>query len=1309
MLGQNKTGLSPFGILSALFTRDIMERSEQQIGWYEPLPLQFLEDGEQEEEQAPVPKINLTFDLEVLLKAIREERKKDEKAEKAPKTPEQRILERIILRERETVIRDSSARRIILESGGRQITLAARVPQTPGNYVIRRQTDKVFMSSTETSVPAAEAGKLASDRLLPSQGAITRRSAPGWDGAAYRAMNLVNGAAGRALSRREEAALSTLPGRERTADRPMRPAERSAGSRWIGSEREAASRTIAVQTSARPWSPMALASQVSVAPSGGGWEPKWQELHPGFPSALTKAEPESQGGSILLPDVMRRRRAEAIERHEKRNTQGPDDPMELALDWLSESAGTRETQIDYLETFTRRLKQAVDRTLTERRAQEKEERKKQEARHAAPEQRPGIASEGASQISRRDGIRHPDPVRTARDLKDQGEIRQSPETERTNGTRPGQASTKRAGSPDSAKAVKSKTGKASESINTADAPKTAAIEELEENEESEETVRSTETTGTISHPEHAKTTEYTDSGFMRSAENAAEPSVRRKADSRGEIPGVPDARIPERPEINQRSAESEAQAEQMDGLTDGTSEVMTGVPGSEQSQQQEVSLDLEYRETRPAEEQEAEASLERTASQVVRESEALRDHQENRIISAKADRTAQDRQLIEQRTGSDGLKSAEPQRYEPGAIESDRTEQDRHRIERKNESDSVKTSEPPETQTGIPSSEPSTQPEIAPVLEHRETQPTIEQELSSVEHDRTEQTQQVIKQRTGTTVPESAEPMEPLTGVPTAETPAQPEAAPVLEYREVQATAEQEAASSPERDEPQRREPGAIESSRTEQERQRIEKRTERDGQRASQSQGPQTAIPASEPTIHPEVASVLEYRETQPTMEQEPGSVEHDRTEQTQQVIGQRTETTVPESAEPMELLTGVPTEESPAQPEAAPVLEFREVQATAEQEASVSPERDEPQRREPGAIESGRTEQERQRIEQRNKSAIHESAEPMEPLTGVPTAKRPVQPEAAPVLEYREVQATAEQEAASSPERGEPQIREPGAVESGRTEQDRQRIEQRNERAIHESAEPMEPLTGVPTEESPVQPEAAPVLEYLEAQANGEQDPGVFPSQIKTRPSSKMGKMQGRWNEETMSGETLRPNSAIPGESARDMQSWDDQVSLTYVQPSRESRQEPSEAGGQAAQTGRVEPMGVQNLPTWAQDMLRRTGGISNESFSGPNSIQFDAMKNGAQAAAGTRMGGKNQTFPPVGTGKQIVWSAPGYSGYPSTPSSQTGPAQMVFRDRDNEPENGLPQHRGMDERELRKTADKVYRLIEERLRKELRRGGR
>ena len=66
VLGQNRTGLSPFGILSALFTRDILDRTEQQIGWYEPLPLQFLEDGEEEEQQTQFDRIEKAVGTETL-------------------------------------------------------------------------------------------------------------------------------------------------------------------------------------------------------------------------------------------------------------------------------------------------------------------------------------------------------------------------------------------------------------------------------------------------------------------------------------------------------------------------------------------------------------------------------------------------------------------------------------------------------------------------------------------------------------------------------------------------------------------------------------------------------------------------------------------------------------------------------------------------------------------------------------------------------------------------------------------------------------------------------------------------------------------------------------------------------------------------------------------------------------------------------------------------------------------------------------------------------------------------------------------
>lgn len=240
-----------------------------------------------------------------------------------------------------------------------------------------------------------------------------------------------------------------------------------------------------------------------------------------------------------------------------------------------------------------------------------------------------------------------------------------------------------------------------------------------------------------------------------------------------------------------------------------------------------------------------------------------------------------------------------------------------------------------------------------------------------------------------------------------------------------------------------------------------------------------------------------------------------------------------------------------------------------------------------------------------------------------------------------------------------------------------------------------------GVPASESPAQTEAAPVLEYRGTQPAEEPVSGIpEPGRFDQRQPFIEGQTEG---DRPAAAEPGRPQRAIPDDHAHGNMAWEEQVSLTYAQPPQDTRQEPAEP---ETRTGRVEPMGIQNLPVWAQDMLRRTGGLSDESFSGPGSIQFDAAKAGGQNGA---LPGGKRTAPLSGAGKQIVWTAPGYSGISPMPSMPAGPAQMVFRDRDHEPENDVSGRRGMDEREIRKTADKVYRLIEERLRKELRRGGR
>ena len=73
VLRQDDTGLSPFGILSAWFTRGILLRHQHETGQYSPLPLLFLEEEDREEARSD-PELTLKLDLEVILKAIRETR-----------------------------------------------------------------------------------------------------------------------------------------------------------------------------------------------------------------------------------------------------------------------------------------------------------------------------------------------------------------------------------------------------------------------------------------------------------------------------------------------------------------------------------------------------------------------------------------------------------------------------------------------------------------------------------------------------------------------------------------------------------------------------------------------------------------------------------------------------------------------------------------------------------------------------------------------------------------------------------------------------------------------------------------------------------------------------------------------------------------------------------------------------------------------------------------------------------------------------------------------------------------------------------
>ena len=104
---------------------------------------------------------------------------------------------------------------------------------------------------------------------------------------------------------------------------------------------------------------------------------------------------------------------------------------------------------------------------------------------------------------------------------------------------------------------------------------------------------------------------------------------------------------------------------------------------------------------------------------------------------------------------------------------------------------------------------------------------------------------------------------------------------------------------------------------------------------------------------------------------------------------------------------------------------------------------------------------------------------------------------------------------------------------------------------------------------------------------------------------------------------------------------------------------------------------------LPAWAKELLEQSGVTDtvrvSDVFSG---------RSGAQ---------------------QVHWSVPGATpaATPVQSTVRTGPADLAFRER---PEGEQRSSQApISDAELQRTADKVYKIIEERLRRELRRSGR
>ena len=94
--------------------------------------------------------------------------------------------------------------------------------------------------------------------------------------------------------------------------------------------------------------PLTLATRAAAVPSAGGWAPQTLPAHPGYPAPKSQEDGQAAGGSILLPDVLRRRREQALQRQ-----------AQPQLEWLHQS----ELPPDTARQMMHAVHQAVEQTL----------------------------------------------------------------------------------------------------------------------------------------------------------------------------------------------------------------------------------------------------------------------------------------------------------------------------------------------------------------------------------------------------------------------------------------------------------------------------------------------------------------------------------------------------------------------------------------------------------------------------------------------------------------------------------------------------------------------------------------------------------------------------------------------------------------------------------------------------------------------------------------------------------------------------------------------------------------------------------
>ena len=297
---RDRLGLSLFGLLALAFGNEISSRSTWNAGWYREVPLDLLE---QEEAAPAVPTNAEPVQIKVDVKGMLEKLQKEQPSVHHLTKTEERILERIYLLERR----------------------------------IERQTS-VYPHMTVHLEPIQRVQQAGPHPHGGNAGSEKERSQLEEEKRSFQS--------GGAVAKVEKQLIRMLQNGVQS-DRG-RTAMRVTQLESLG------------QLSA-PLTPLVFSTS---APSEGGWAPRWQEEHPGFPQKGTQQEHAPAAGSILLPDLLRQRRKQAADDSELLALHADDGLLHrTATGEQPQGVAGVQRRNDGMRELVQRLDRAVDQAI----------------------------------------------------------------------------------------------------------------------------------------------------------------------------------------------------------------------------------------------------------------------------------------------------------------------------------------------------------------------------------------------------------------------------------------------------------------------------------------------------------------------------------------------------------------------------------------------------------------------------------------------------------------------------------------------------------------------------------------------------------------------------------------------------------------------------------------------------------------------------------------------------------------------------------------------------------------------------------